>query len=109
MPYCVSQWYYNEFGTTIINSHGSINLHSFVFKILKDFTNNDWFNDVEVTIDDDDEMTHQLEAMFPDTNSELVRDAVQSSITIEDSIDHVLTEISNKNGKIACPSVFIFD
>lgn len=54
-------------------------------------------------------MTHQLEAMFPDTNSELVRDAVQSSITIEDSIDHVLTEISNKNGKIACPSVFIFD
>lgn len=43
-------------------------------------------------------MTQQLEEMFPNVDKELVKNAVDSSITIEDAIDHVLKNTS-KDGK----------
>ena len=42
-------------------------------------------------------MMQQLGEMFPDANTDLVKDAVDSSITIEDAVDHILQNTSPKD------------
>ena len=44
-------------------------------------------------------MMQQLGEMFPDADTDLVRDAVDSSITIQDAVDHILQNTSKEIGK----------